>query len=127
MNHLIWFTLIFVNLSHYDGSRYFVTFTDDYTRVTFVKRLKKRSELYDAFKSFGKLIKPQFNVTVKSVRSDNEYNSNQLQKYMDKKGMLWEPTVGYNPHENGVSERVNQTLLDKILSILADSDLPRNF
>lgn len=51
----------------YDGSRYFVTFTDDYTRVTFVKRLKKRSELYDAFKSFCKLIKPQFNVTVKRI------------------------------------------------------------
>ena len=110
----------------YDGSRYFVTFTDDYTRVTFVKRLKKRSELYEAFKSFCRLIKTQFNVTVKRIRSDNEYNSNRLQKFMDKEGMLWEPTVAYNPHENGVSERVNRTLLDKIRSILADSDLPRN-
>jgi hypothetical protein len=45
---------------------------------------------------------------------------------MDTKGMHWEPTVEYNPHENGVSERVNWTFLDKIRSILAGSDLPRN-
>jgi hypothetical protein len=54
------------------------------------------------------LIKTQFNVTVKRTRSDNEYNSNRLQKFIDKEGMLWEPTVAYNPHESGVSEPSGQ-------------------
>lgn len=38
--------------------------------------------------------------------------------------MVWEPTVAYNPHENGVAERVNRILLEMIRSMLADSDLP---
>ena len=44
---------------------------------------------------------------------------------MTKEDMLWELTVGYNSHENGVAERVNQILMNKIRSILADSDLPQ--
>jgi hypothetical protein len=36
----------------YDGSRYFITFTDDYTRIAFVKRLKTKDEAFQAFKDF---------------------------------------------------------------------------
>ena len=43
---------------------------------------------------------------------------------MNTEGILWEPTVIYNPHENGVAERVNRILKEMIRLILVDSDLP---
>ena len=37
-----------------------------------------------------------------------------------------EPTVPYSPQQNGTSERLNRTLLDKARSILQDSGLPKS-
>src|SRR5436190_732980 len=112
----------------YDGSRYFITFTDDYTRITFVKRLRIKDEAFQAFKDFCAFIKTQFGVTVRRIRSDNgdEYADSRFQKKMTDKGIKWEPTVAYNPHENGVAEHLNQILLNKMICMLADSDLPRS-
>ena len=112
----------------YDGSRYFITFTDDYTRTTFVKRLQTKDEAFQAFKDFYAFIRTQFGVTIRRIRSDNggEYASKKFQDEMTKEGMKWEPTVAYNPHENGVAERINQILVNKVICILADSDLPQS-
>ena len=42
---------------------------------------------------------------------------------MNSKDILWQPTVAYNPQENGLAECVNRILLKMIRSMLADSDL----
>jgi len=73
----------------YDGSRYFITFTDDYTRTTFVKHLQTKNEAFQAFKDFYAFIQTQFDVTIQRIRSDNggEYASKRFQDEMTKKGM----------------------------------------
>ena len=40
----------------FDGYKYYVTFIDDYSRVTWVYLLKSKSEFFDAFKDFHKLL-----------------------------------------------------------------------
>ena len=40
--------------------------------------------------------------------------------------MMWKLIIAYNSHENEIFEHVNWTLLDKIHSMLTDSDLSQN-
>lgn len=62
------------------GFKYFVTFVDDYSRVTWLYLMKNRSEVFTHFCSFVAEIKTQFHVTVQTLRSDNakEYFSESI-------------------------------------------------
>jgi hypothetical protein len=111
----------------HDGSKYFVTFTDDFTRFTRTFRLKSRDEIYEVYKKFRSMVKAHFNCVIKTFVSDNagEYASAKLQDQFDEDGTIWAPTVAYNPQENGVSERLNRTLLSKLRAMLVESNLPK--
>ena len=54
-----------------EGYRYFFTIVDDCTRFTWVYFLRAKSEVSAVFPNFFTLIQTQFNVKIKSVRSDN--------------------------------------------------------
>jgi hypothetical protein len=59
------------------GFKYFVTFVDDFSRVTWLYLMKNRSEVFTHFCALVAEIKTQFGVSVKTLRSDNakEYTS----------------------------------------------------
>jgi len=50
---------------------YFVSFMDDYSRVTWLYLLKHHSEVFFTFKVFYSEIKNQFNSSIKILQSDN--------------------------------------------------------
>ena len=91
------------------GYKYFVTFVDDHTRVTWLYLMKNRSELFSIFSMFCAEIRNQFNVSIKTLRSDNakEYMSSQFSTYMAKYGMLHETSCVDTAAQNGVAERKN--------------------
>ncbi|MCR2847923.1 DDE-type integrase/transposase/recombinase [Weizmannia coagulans] len=72
------------------GFRYFVTFVDDFSRVTWLYLMKNRSELFSHFRAFHAEIKTQFNLSIKTLRSDNakEFLSEQFQSFMREHGIL---------------------------------------
>jgi hypothetical protein len=49
-----------------DGYKYFVTFIDDFSRVTWVYLLKAKSEVFSYFKDFDTLIANQFSIRLKT-------------------------------------------------------------
>ena len=53
------------------GSRYFVIFVDDFSRYTWIYLFKNRSELYQIYRDFTKMIETQFSKPIKVFRSDN--------------------------------------------------------
>ena len=91
----------------------------------FVKHLQIKNEAFQAFKNFYVFIQTQFDVTIRRIRSDNEdeYTSKKFQDEMIKKEMKSKPIVVYNSHENDVVKCINQILVNKMICILADSDL----
>ena len=54
-----------------DGFRYFVTFTDDYTRFVHVYFIKTRNEVLRKFLKFKNMIENLLNVKFKILRTDN--------------------------------------------------------
>jgi len=62
-------------------------------------------------------------------RTDNggEYTSSEFKAYLAKEGIRHELTVPKTPEQNGVSEKMNKTLVESVRSMLSDSRLPHRF
>ncbi|KAJ9537478.1 hypothetical protein OSB04_030211 [Centaurea solstitialis] len=81
------------------GYRYFITFTDDFSRK------------------------------IKFLRSDRggEYLSDEFDNHLMECGIVSQLTPPYTPQMNGVSERGNRTLLDMVRTMMCHSTLPMSF
>jgi transposase InsO family protein len=53
---------------------------------------------------------------VKKIRSDNgsEFKNLQVEEYLEEEGIKHEFSAPYTPHQNGVVERKNMTLIDMV-------------
>ena len=98
------------------GNKYYVSFIDDYTRMSWVFMMKKKSEVVEKFKQLHKMLLTQYNVKIKSLMSDGggEYVNDEMERYMIKHGMIHRKTPPYTPQRNGVAERFNRTIVEKI-------------
>ncbi|KAJ9557472.1 hypothetical protein OSB04_012086 [Centaurea solstitialis] len=81
------------------GYRYFITFTDDFSRK------------------------------IKFLRSDRggEYLSDEFDNHLMECGIVSQLTPPYTPQMNGVLERRNRTLLDMVRTMMCHSTLPMSF
>jgi len=72
------------------GSRYYVSFIDDYSRYCWVYLMKKRSEFFGIYLMFRAMVKTQHNVVIKCFRSNlgGEYTSNQFSELLDYDGTI---------------------------------------
>ena len=63
---------------------------------------------------------------VKALRSDNgaEYISNEFKNFCKKEIIQREMIVPHNPHQNGVAERKNRTIVVVARVMLHDQGLP---
>ena len=52
-------------ITNQDGSRYFVIFVDDFSQYTWIYLYKNRSELYQKYHDFTKMIETQFSKPIK--------------------------------------------------------------
>ncbi|CAM8957622.1 unnamed protein product [Rhodiola kirilowii] len=111
------------------GFRYFVTFVDDFSRMTWIYFMKSRSELLQHFSSFCAEIQTQFGVPVKILRSDNakEYLSAPFHEFMQKHGIIHQTSCVDTPSQNGVAERKNRHLLETARALLFEMQVPKKF
>ena len=113
-------------VSTYGGSKYAATFLDDYTGYGITQLLKTKGDVADLTKSVLTALETATGCKVISVRTDNgsEYINNELDGFLNSKGIVHQTTVPYTPEQNGKAERLNRTLMEKAKSMLADSSLP---
>ncbi|KAK2988104.1 hypothetical protein RJ640_023853 [Escallonia rubra] len=111
------------------GSRRFVTFIDDCTRMIWVQLMKSKSEVNVLFQQFCKMIHTQYNVRIQVLRSDNggEYLSAELQQYLKAHGIIHQTTCSNTPQQNGVAERKNRHLLEVVRASLIEAHLPLSY
>ncbi|CAH9142653.1 unnamed protein product [Cuscuta epithymum] len=111
------------------GFKYFVTFVDDYSRMTWLFFMKYRSELFTHFSAFCAEIKTQFNVPVRVLRGDNaqEYLSAPFKSFMLQHGIIHQTSCVDTPPQNGVAERKNRHLLETARALLFQMNVPKQF
>ncbi|KAK8957726.1 hypothetical protein KSP39_PZI001286 [Platanthera zijinensis] len=118
-----------MNVCARDGFRYFITFTDDYSRYGYVYLMKHKSESLAKFKEYRTEVENQLDKRIKVLRTDRggEYLSNEFSTYLKEGGILPQLTPPGTPQWNGVSERRNRTLLDMVRPMMCQTDLPLYF
>ena len=109
------------------GSRYFVTFVDDYSRCCAVYSIRQKSQVLQKFKEFEALVCNETGERIVSVRSDwgGEYMSGEFQQYLKSQGIRHETSTPGKPQQNGVAERMNRTIEEMARTLFNESGLPR--
>jgi hypothetical protein len=111
------------------GNRYFITFTDDFSRKTWTYFLKDKSSVFDVFKRFKALVERESSCLIQCLRTDRggEFTSNAFNDFCSSQGIKRQLTAAYTPQQNGVSERKNRTLMNMVRSMLSCRGVPKQF
>jgi transposase InsO family protein len=91
--------------------------------------MKNRSELFSIFEQFYQEIKTQFDVSIRTLRSDNapEYLSHQFQNLKASNGIIHQTSCPHTLQQNGVAERKNQNLIETTQTLLLHGNIPFRF
>ena len=107
---------------------YFVTFTDKKTRYMTTYLMQNRSEVPEKFIQYYAAFLTQTGQKIQILKTDNalEYSSNILTQFYTEKGILHESTSPYTPEENGISERINRTLIEMAKCMLKNAKMGKS-
>ena len=109
------------------GRKYYVSFTDDYSRYTRISILRTKDETLAAYKAFAAWVKTQHGVCIKRLRSDRggEYTGNEFSTFLKEQGTERMLTTHDTPQHNGIAESLNRRLVERVRALLHHSGLPR--
>jgi hypothetical protein len=112
-----------------EGYRYWITFIDDATRFWAVMFLREKSEAFTAFKRYKAFVENLADCKIKTLRDDKggEYMSKEFDDFLAGAGIARQHTVRNEPHQNGVAERANRTIAERVTAMLSESNLPASF
>ena len=99
---------------------------DNYSRYTWVFFLHDKTEDASCFKKFVKRAQNEFEVKLKKIKSDNgkEFDNTNIEAYCDEVGIKYEVSATYTPHQNGIVERKNRTLITLARTMLDEYNTP---
>ncbi|RVW57769.1 Retrovirus-related Pol polyprotein from transposon TNT 1-94 [Vitis vinifera] len=108
---------------------YYVTFIDDFSRKVWVYFLKAKDEVFGKFKEWKTMVEKRTGKVVKTLRTDNglEFCNKDFDEFCRKKGIVRHRTVRHTPQQNGVAERMNQTLVQHARCMRIDTGLSKKF
>jgi GAG-pre-integrase domain/Integrase core domain len=102
----------------HQGYLYFVTWIDNKSHKVYVAGLHEKSNVLGPLKAFIIQAQVETGQHVNTLHTDGggEYIRGAVQKYLQDNGIKHEMTMAHIPQHNGVSECMNQTLLNKVQS-----------
>ncbi|CAL8075801.1 unnamed protein product [Prunus armeniaca] len=119
----------------HDGYKFFLTFTDDFSRYGYVYLIAEKSKALDMFKIYKAEVENQLDSKIKVVRSDRggEFYGKFTEKgrnpgpfaiFLQQEGIVAQYTNPGTPQQNGVSERRYRTLIEMVRSMMCCTTLP---
>nr|GEW63199.1 retrovirus-related Pol polyprotein from transposon TNT 1-94 [Tanacetum cinerariifolium] len=111
------------------GAKYFVSFTDDYSRRCWVYPIKKKkSNVFEVFKVYKARVKLDYGKKNKCLRTYNqgEYTGDEFDTFCKQEGIKRQFITAYTPQQNKVAGRMNRTLLERSRAMLATASLEKS-
>lgn len=111
------------------GSRYFLSLIHGYSRKSWLYFLKTKDQVFNKFKDWKTLVETQTNRKIKYLRTDNglEFCSEDFNKLCKENGITRHKTVRHTPQQNGVAERLNRRIMERVRCLLSDANLGENY
>ena len=132
-------TKIFIEIVHTDlhgplpcsrsGYQYWMCFVDDNSRYKAAIPLKHKSDASKAFKQYKAWAENLTGQKIKSTQDDKggEFISNEWKEYNAAEGIHHRHSTRNRPQQNGVAERTNRILDERITCMLIEAGLPKMF
>ncbi len=116
-------------VASFGGSRYYITFSGDFSRKVSIYFLKNKSDVFETFKKWKVMVETETGQKLKCLRSDNggEYIDGGFKKFCVANGIRMEKTIPGTPQQNGVAEHMNRTLNERARSMRLHVGLPKMF
>ncbi|SCV74571.1 BQ2448_7600 [Microbotryum intermedium] len=93
------------------GKRYLVTFLDDYSCKLWTYAIGHKSEVFNIFKD----------------DNGGEYRSKTFTQFCKAQGIRRQYSIPRTPQQNGCAERINHSIVEGVLALPADANLPDTF
>jgi hypothetical protein len=112
-----------------NDEQYFVLLVDDYTRMTAVFFLRKKSEAFEYFKIYKEMVETDMDLKIKCLRSENggEFTSKEFMDFYGEHGIKIQFSSVRTPQQNGVVERKNIIVQERARTMLKYSKLGEIF
>ena len=136
-----------------DGSRYFVSFVDDHTRIAWIHTIQSKSDVFDVVKQCLAMVENMHETKLRVLQTDKKLRTwmsagtggcntglkilhsdngganllTRLSQFLCDHGIQHRITAPYNPHQNGVGERLSCTLVELVRSMFHENNLPEKF
>ena len=109
--------------------QYFLSIIDDKTRKVWLMFMKTKDETFDKFCEWKSLVENQMNKKVKVLRTDNglEFCNAKFDDHCKSHGIERHHTCTYTSQQNGVAERMNRTLMEKVRCMLNESGVGEEY
>ena len=117
------------------GNQYIITFTCEVTRWSWVGFMKKKSHAKDMYQEFIEWVRLLgYNISILNSDSGGEFTANEnalviseFQKISKKYKITQNFTCAHTPEQNGISERLNRTLVEGGRALLVNAGLAKEF
>jgi len=106
------------SVGHY---QYYVSFIDDFSKFTWIFLLKNRSDVYQVFLDFQKLVERQFNRKIMTMQTDWGGEYQKLNSFFKQIGIIHHVSCPHAHQQNGSAERKHRHIVEVGLSLLAHS------
>lgn len=107
----------------------FLSIVDYFSRRVWVYLLKSKDETYSRFNEWKTLVERKKERKVKVLRTENrlEFLSGEFKKMCQREVIERNLTVKGTPQQNGLAERMNHTLLERMRCLLSNANLSKDF
>jgi hypothetical protein len=107
------------------NARYFILATEEYSGYYYFDTLSTKDLIPEAVKIIINKTELESGRPVKQITTDGgtEYNNNNLNTWLKKRGIIHDVSVAYTPEQNGRAERANRTILNAMRTILFEAKL----
>lgn len=108
----------------FGGAKYVLSLIDDFSRYSYVYFLKSKSDVFNHFKKYKRLVENLTGKRIQSVKSDQggEFMNNNFKYYLSKFGIIQLFTCTNKHEQNAVIERLNRSLFVKARTLLYHSN-----
>ncbi|KAI5330217.1 hypothetical protein L3X38_029615 [Prunus dulcis] len=110
------------------GFRYYVLFTDDFTRYSWIFPMRLKSEVFGHFSAFVTYVRNHFSISVKTFQSDGgkEFDNSQFRQFCATNGIVHRFSCPHTPQQNGLAERKHRHIADMGRTLLLTAQFPHN-
>jgi hypothetical protein len=107
--------------------KYYVSFIDDFSKITWIYLLKFKSEVFQKFNEFQTLVERLFNRKIITVQTDWGGEYEKLNSFFRKTGISHHVSCRHAHQQNGSAECKHRHIVEVGLSLLAQASMPLKF